>query len=134
MKSQMAELQARGSSIPVEPSAVDTALDSKYGPGAAVTTKTGKLTIGGLLQVWYVNYNEDTRGFFDDPGVSGVRDSNAGGDNNTFFIRRAQLSFAADINEQFSGVVMIDPARENRWRPDAAGGLGQLQVPLQSLA
>src|SRR5437879_5276881 len=101
MKSQITELQARGSSIPVEPSAVDTALDSKYGPCANVTTRTGKLTIGGLLQVWYVNYDKDTRGLFDDPAVSGVRDTNEGHDNNTFAIRRAQLRFSADINEQF---------------------------------
>jgi Ca-activated chloride channel family protein len=33
--------------------AVDKAVESRYGPGAPVTTKTGKLTIGGLVQTWY---------------------------------------------------------------------------------
>jgi len=112
MKSQISELQARGSSVPAEASAVDTALDSKYGPNSAVTTKTGKLTIGGLLQVWYVNYDKGSRGLFDDPAGSGIRDSSAADNINSFAIRRAQISFTADINEQISGTVMIDPARE----------------------
>ena len=51
MKQQIAELQAAGASTPNTSSMVDTAMDSKYGPNAAVTTKTGHLQIGGLVQV-----------------------------------------------------------------------------------
>src|SRR5260221_409670 len=43
-------------------STVATALDNKYGPNANVTTKTGKLTIGGLTQVWYYTIQKDSRG------------------------------------------------------------------------
>src|SRR5437868_3238748 len=36
-------------------SPVDTLMDNKYGPDAKVSTRAGKLTIGGLVQVWYYN-------------------------------------------------------------------------------
>src|SRR5207244_2754762 len=40
--------QLRTVSAPTRTSSVERALDSKYGPNANVTTKNGKLTIGGL--------------------------------------------------------------------------------------
>ena len=38
---------------PAGASSADKALDAKYGPNASVVTKTGKLRISGLLQVWF---------------------------------------------------------------------------------
>src|SRR5437016_4672718 len=49
-------------------SRVDEALESKYGPNATVTTKNGKLTISGLVQVWYTTYQHDNNGLFDKAG------------------------------------------------------------------
>ena len=39
-------------------SSVEKALDSKYGPNAPVTTKNGKLTISGLVQVLVLHVSE----------------------------------------------------------------------------
>src|SRR6185295_2302017 len=48
-------------------SAVDTMMDNKYGPDAAVTTRAGKLTVSGLVQVWYYSIQNDTQGLFHNP-------------------------------------------------------------------
>lgn len=93
-------------------STVDRALDSKYGPNNAVTTKAGKLTISGLLQVWYTSFENDNQGLFDDPTINTIPDTNEGQDNDSFRIRRAEIKFTMDIHENVTAVVMIDPARE----------------------
>jgi hypothetical protein len=111
MKQEIADLK-KGNVAPVTVKAVDTALDSKYGPGANVSTKIGKLQIGGLIQVWYYAIQNDSHGFFHDPANSGVIDNNLTQDINSFRIRRTELKFTVDINECVSGVVMFDPARE----------------------
>src|SRR5579862_2273011 len=101
----------KSAAAPMASSAVDVALDSKYGPNANVTTKTGKLTVGLITQIWYYGFEHDTRGLFDAPGL-GVRDTNATQDNNTFRIRRTELKFTYDLDENFTCFMMIDPARE----------------------
>lgn len=111
MKQQIAELQAAGASTPNTSSMVDTAMDSKYGPNAAVTTKTGHLQVGGLVQVWYYSIQQDRKGFFNDPGINAIADSN-GASQNSFRIRRAQLWFKEELTENISATVMIDPAAE----------------------
>ena len=93
-------------------STVDTMMDNKYGPDAAVTTRTGKLEIGGLLQVWYYYVQNDSRGLFDDPAGTGIKDSNGVSGNDSFRIRRAELRFKMDIHENVSAFVKIDPAAE----------------------
>ncbi len=93
-------------------STVDTMMDNKYGPDAAVTTRTGKLEIGGLLQVWYYYVQNNSRGLFDDPTGTGVVDTNTASDNDSFRIRRAELRFKMDIHENVSAYVKIDPAAE----------------------
>lgn len=93
-------------------SSVDRALGDKYGPNAAVTTKTGRLNISGLIQVWYTQIDNDTQGLFDDPTINAIPDTNETQDNDSFRIRRAQLKFTMDIHENVTAVVMIDPARE----------------------
>ena len=96
---------------PIE-SQVDCAVDNKYGPNAVVTTKQGKLTVSGLLQVWYYSFQQDRHGLFNDPNINSISDTNQGQDNSSFRIRRAEIKLTMDINENVTSVVMIDPARE----------------------
>jgi len=124
MKQRMAELESRGASMPSTSSVVDVAMDSKFGPGANVTTRTGRLTISGLVQVWYYAISQQERGFFDDPVVNGIPDDGRTQSNNGFRIRRTELKFTADINECITGVVMIDPAREAAGFPQFPSNLG----------
>jgi len=66
----------KAASKPMASSNVDKAIDNKYGPNATVTTKEGKLTISGLVQIWYQHIQNDNHGrFFDSgafPGVSNL--------------------------------------------------------------
>jgi hypothetical protein len=93
-------------------SSVDKAMDSKYGPNAGVVTKAGKLTISGLVQVWYYQIDNDNQGLFDDPNINGISDTNEGQDNDSFRVRRTELKFSMEIHENITAVVMIDPSRE----------------------
>lgn len=99
-------------------STADTALDSKFGPDAKVTTAKGKLEVGGLVQVWYSWIQNDRRGLFDTPGA--VADTNTVFDNDSFRIRRTELRFTMDIHENVSAFVMIDPAAEAASYPQSA--------------
>src|SRR5579862_9506091 len=107
MKQRMAEMEARGAGTPPSSTLVDTALESKYGPNAAATTK-----VGGLIQVWYYNVQHDSRGFFDDPNVNHISDSNAVLASSGFRVRRSEIKLTMDLNENIRSVLMIDPARE----------------------
>src|SRR5690349_17969467 len=71
---------------PAMRSSVDKIVDGKYGPNSTVTTKSGKLQISGLVQVWYHQIQNDNRGLFDDAAGSGMVDTNEGQDNDTFQI------------------------------------------------
>ncbi|HEY3321525.1 MAG TPA: porin [Planctomycetota bacterium] len=101
-----------GSSAAMPRTSVDRALESKYGPNNAVTTRSGKLTISGLLQVWYQGVHNDDRSLFNNAAGSGLVDTFQAQDNDTFRIRRTELKFTMDIHENVTAVVMIDPARE----------------------
>lgn len=92
-------------------SSVDQAMDSKFGPNAATTTRSGKLVVSGLISIWYYSIQNDSRGLFNNPDE--VLDSNQASDNDGFRVRRTELKFTAEINENITGVLMIDPAREN---------------------
>jgi hypothetical protein len=91
---------------------VDRALESKYGPGAAVSTKAGKLKITGLVQVWYYSIQNDHKGLFDDQTINGISDTNEALDNDGFQVKRTDLRFDIDITPNVSGTIWIDPARE----------------------
>jgi hypothetical protein len=115
LKKEIEDLRRRVKDISAAPArggAVERALDSKYGPNAPVTTKTGKLMIGGLLQVWYYSIRNDHNGSFDDTNVNGIPDTNEASDNDSFRIRRAEIKFNMDIHENVTAVVSIDPAAE----------------------
>jgi phosphate-selective porin len=106
-------ITARTSAESAATSKVDSALASKYGPGAGVTTKAGKLEIGGLLQIWNYNIQNDTNDVFGDTGAhAGSGGTSEAVDNNGYRIRRSELRFSIDIHENIQAVVMIDPARE----------------------
>jgi len=100
------------SSAPTRSSGVERTLDNRYGPNATVTTKSGKLTIGGLEQIWFYAFQKDNRGLFDGVGGGANPDTNEGQDPSSFRVRRSELKFSMDIHENVTGVVMIDPARE----------------------
>jgi hypothetical protein len=103
--------------------AVDRVTESKYGPGAQTETKSGKLQIGGLVQVWYQHIGNDNVGIVKaapgnnlDPapgaGAASGPEQNETLDNDTFRVRRTELRFTLDIHENITAYVMIDPARE----------------------
>jgi hypothetical protein len=104
--------QLSESSTAMPRSNVDKMVEGKYGPNSSVTTRAGRLTIGGLLQVWYYTVQNDHRGNFNDPNGTGIFDTNEASDNDSFRIRRAELTFTMDIHENVQAVVRIDPARE----------------------
>lgn len=120
LKKEVEDLRKRlNASQPVGTSAVgraDALVDNKYGPNNTVTTKQGKLTIGGLLQVWYYSIQNDNVSWVDAQQASGGPGagyaSNEVADNDSFRIRRAELKFTMDIHENVQAVIMIDPARE----------------------
>lgn len=121
LKKQVEDLRERvAKSTPVvnQTAPVEELVNNKYGPDAPTTTKQGKLTMGGLVQVWYYSIQNDNRSWFDadSPSAFGPDGSNVGSnevaDNDSFRIRRAEIKFTMDIHENVRAVVMIDPARE----------------------
>ncbi|MCY3022942.1 MAG: porin [Planctomycetota bacterium] len=104
--------QLSSSSAAMPKSPVDEAVRGKYGPNATVTTKNGKLTISGLVQVWYYSIQNDNKGMFDQLNGTGIVDTNEASDNDSFRIRRTEIKFTMDIHENVTAVVKIDPARE----------------------
>jgi hypothetical protein len=99
----------------------ETAVDAKFSADSLVTTKSGKLQIGGLLQVWVQHIQNDSVGivhaadgnFLDStPGAFPAPESNETLDNDTFRIRRAELRFTLDIHENIKAHLKLDPARE----------------------
>jgi hypothetical protein len=71
LKKEIEDLRKdKAASKPLAASKVDKAVDNKYGPNATVTTKEGKLTISGLIQVWYQHIQNDNHGRYYDPGAN----------------------------------------------------------------
>ena len=107
---------------------VDKMLENKYGPNAGVTTRQGKLTIGGLLQVWFYTISNDNKSWVDADQASGTTPASFGSnevsDNDSFRIRRSQLRFTMDIHENVTAVVQINPAAEADSFPTFGSNLG----------
>ena len=123
------QLAARNQPAPAPGAGVvsraEEAIANKYGPNAAVTTKQGKLTISGLVQVWYYSIQNDRLGFFGDLRRGGsAGDTNEGKDNDSFRLRRAEIQLTADVTEYVQAVVQIDPAREATSFPALPSNLG----------
>ena len=86
---------------------IDNALASKYGPNAEVTTKAGRLEIGGLLQLWsFDGRGRDSKDVFG----TGTGETIDNGNN---AIRRTELRFTIDIHENVTAKIVIDPNRES---------------------
>lgn len=97
---------------PIE-SRIESVMDNKYGADSNVNSKTGHLTISGLVQIWYYNIQKDPSGLFNSPVVNGIQDSNQGTDTDSFRIRRTELRFDLKITQNIKAEVLIDPARES---------------------
>ena len=124
----------QGTAKSATPAAADAALDKKYGPNAKAVSKSGSLELGGLLQAWYYTIQHDKRGLFSNNGT-GIVDSNAGANTDSFRIRRAELKFKLDVNPYVSSYVMIDPANEATSFPQLGVGPHRLaQVAPEYLA
>lgn len=121
MKKEMHEMrmQINGMSASATPvvSQLDKALAAQCVSNETVKSSVGRLTMGGMLQVWYYAFERDNRGLFDNPGA-GIVDHNQAVDISSFQIRRAELNMAMDIHENFTAYMMVDFARES----DAFGG------------
>ena len=107
---------AKKESEPQAPiSRVDAFTDCHYGPNEVARTKNGKLTIGILTQVWYQHINNSSRGLVVPAPGNALPQSEPGqlNDNDTFRIRRTEMRFNIDINENVNAYVMIDPTRES---------------------
>jgi len=97
---------------------VDARTSMKYGPNNVVETKVGKLSIGGLVQVWYQSVANDRLGLnrlteVGEGGETFEGESSDTFDNDTFRIRRTELRLTMDVHENVSAYIMIDPARES---------------------
>src|ERR1043165_8454207 len=113
-------------------SKVDDRVFEKYGPNEAGTTRTGVMSVGGLVQVWYQHIQNDHIGIVQAAPLNNLDPTTGAGtivgsgrpsgvaipepnevlDNDTFRVRRIELRFALDISENISSYIMIDPSRE----------------------
>ena len=94
-----------------------------------VETRTGHLTIGGLLQVWGYSIQNDRKNWVDiqqvlaDPrGTTAPVNSTA--DNDSFRIRRSELRFDYDLDCNIRAHVMMDPSNEATAFPDFPSNQG----------
>ncbi|HYG73722.1 MAG TPA: porin [Planctomycetota bacterium] len=100
---------------------VDRRLRGRYGPRYPVgirSTEGVKLEIQGLLQIWYQSVQNDNLGITTEPlsfnpNPRRLQEQNELLDNDTFRIRRTELRFSIEVNENISAFFMIDPAREH---------------------
>jgi hypothetical protein len=122
LRKEVQELRAeKATRVPLSAgvSLIDKNMDNRYGPDATTSTRHGHLKIGGLLQIWYYSIQNDNKAWFDvDRWAAAVNEpppnpagSNEVVDNDSFRIRRAELRFSADVHENISAMIMLDPAR-----------------------
>lgn len=118
LKKEVDELRLRlDGTQPVAASRTEELVSNKYGPNETATSVSGKLTIGGLLQVWYYGIENDNRGY-------AFGSSNEVVDNDGFAIRRAEVRFTMDIHENVRAVISLDAAREATSFPNFPTNLG----------
>ncbi|MCZ7645457.1 MAG: OprO/OprP family phosphate-selective porin [Planctomycetota bacterium] len=102
-----------------------------YGPNEKVTTRSGNLKVGGLLQVWFYTIQNDQTGWVDPNQANGGGPagfgSNEVSDNDGFRVRRAQLRFTMDIHENVTGYVAFDTAREAQSFPNLPQNQSQVK-------
>ncbi|HYG74987.1 MAG TPA: porin [Planctomycetota bacterium] len=119
LRKQVEELRKQLASRETErnlPRQIDDRVSNAFGVNTPVQTKAGKLSIGGLIQVWAYSIQNDNAGVVDlkqvvvGPGSTAVNNEEV--DNDSFRVRRAEIRFALDIHENISAYVSIDAARE----------------------
>ncbi|HEY3321386.1 MAG TPA: hypothetical protein VGP72_13020 [Planctomycetota bacterium] len=88
----------------------DALVGAKYGPNAPVTTRTGKLYIGGALQIWYQAIQNDSDDWTSQRALGEQGGRNSAFDNDSFRLRRIVLRFGMDITENVSSFMLIDTA------------------------
>lgn len=117
LRRQLNENQSR----PVKPVSKKTfdVIVGRYGPNVGVKTNTGKLEIGGLLQIWDTNYllKDHLDVFGNRSNTVGFAGTDAALDNDGTRIRRAEMKFSLDLQENIKGVIMFDPAHEETSYP-----------------
>ncbi|MCK6473542.1 MAG: hypothetical protein L6R28_17595, partial [Planctomycetes bacterium] len=62
LKKRLADLkeqQAKMTPVGESSNSVEQEFENKYGPDAPVRTREGKLTLGGLVQVWFYTIQND---------------------------------------------------------------------------
>lgn len=124
LKKEVEELRLRmDGAQPVAGSRAEEMVDKKCGANETATTATGKLTIGGLLQVWYYGIENDNRSYVRPDGFS-QGGSNEVVDNDGFAIRRAEIRFTMEIHENVMAVISLDAAREAASYPTFPTNLG----------
>lgn len=109
MRASMAGMRSGGAELS---SVSDKCAACSAPEGKPVTTASGKLVMGGLVQVWYIAQQHDKQGLFNDPGGTGVFDSNAAFDKQGFQVHTVELYFDMAITNQVSAFVYINPAAE----------------------
>ena len=116
MKKEMNDMRAsmagmKGAETPIAGAVADKAAEAA--PAAnPVTTANGKLTMGGLVQVWYTVPQNDKHGLFNDPAGTGVFDTNAPFSKNSFSVHTVELYFDMAITDKINAFVYINPAAE----------------------
>ncbi|HEY3321524.1 MAG TPA: hypothetical protein VGP72_13735 [Planctomycetota bacterium] len=85
---------------------VDALAGRKFGPNATVTSRSGKLQIGALFQLWTHELKDKDKS--DVFSTGNGRPVSMGG----YIIGRTELRFTMDIHENVLAYVSIDPARE----------------------
>ena len=109
-------------------SQVDQAiLFDKYSDNQTVATKNGRLTVGGLVHIWYQHIQNDKTGIVraapnnildPTPGIGAngsgtpIPEPNSVLGNDTFRVRRCELRFKIDITENIDATILMDPSRE----------------------
>jgi len=114
MRTQMSGM--KGADAPLE-SVVDKAAAAAAPAPNNVTTGTGNLTMGGLVQVWYTVPRNDKKGPFNNATLAGTTGTNAfdsaqAYDKNTFSVHTVELYFDMAVTKEISAFVYINPAAE----------------------
>lgn len=117
MKKEMTEMRTKMSGMKGAEAELTAVCDkcatcAAPAPGNNVTTAAGKLVMGGLVQVWYTTIQHDKQGIFNDPAGTGVFDSNAWANKDTFSVHTVELYFDMAITDKVSAFVYINPAAE----------------------
>jgi len=86
-----------------------------------VTSSFGKVTVGGLTQVWYQSVQNDRTGIFRGAPTftqngmppKFLPEDNVGNGIDTFRIRRTEIRLRFELTDKVGAIITMDPARES---------------------